>query len=142
MVVVATHDSRILPLADRVVELVPNFASVDRPPETVELEAVEVLFEQGTMGDLIYIVAKGEIEIVRELPGGGEEMLKLAAEGDYFGEIGPLFHLPRSATARARADAIVVGYTVQAFRERLGMTGSRDLIEHRPLEAEDAATPE
>ena len=32
MVVVATHDSRILPLADRVVELVPDFASTDRPP--------------------------------------------------------------------------------------------------------------
>ena len=30
MVVVATHDSRILPLADRVVELVPDFA-IDRP---------------------------------------------------------------------------------------------------------------
>ena len=29
MVVVATHDSRILPLADRVVELVPDFATTD-----------------------------------------------------------------------------------------------------------------
>ena len=35
MVVVATHDSRILPLADRIVELVPELASTDRPPETV-----------------------------------------------------------------------------------------------------------
>ena len=67
MVVVATHDSRILPLADRVVELVPDFASTDRPPDTVRLEAGEVLFEQGTMGDLIYVVSEGELEIVREL---------------------------------------------------------------------------
>src|SRR5205085_2644446 len=37
MVVVATHDSRILPLADRIVELVPEFATTDRPPETVRL---------------------------------------------------------------------------------------------------------
>lgn len=84
----------------------------------------------------IYIVAAGEIEIVRELPGGGEETLKVVGEGDYFGEIGPLFHLPRSATARARTDATVVGYTVQAFRERLGLGGVRELIEHRPLSAE------
>ena len=34
MVVVATHDSRILPLADRVVELVPDFAESNRPPTT------------------------------------------------------------------------------------------------------------
>ena len=134
MVVVATHDSRILPLADRVVDLVPDFTSTDRPPETVQLSKGEVLFEQGTMGDRIYVVSKGELEIVRELAGGGEELLKVATRGEYFGEIGPLFHLPRSATVRARTDATVVGYCVQAFRERLGAGGVRDLIEHRPLE--------
>ncbi|MCV7298901.1 ATP-binding cassette domain-containing protein [Mycobacterium barrassiae] len=133
MVVVATHDSRILPLADRVVELVPEFASTERPPDTVELEAGEVLFEQGTMGDLIYVVADGELEIIRELPTGGEELQKVAKAGDYLGEIGPVFHLPRSATVRARTDATVIGYTVRAFRERLGANGIRDLIEHRPL---------
>jgi putative ABC transport system ATP-binding protein len=136
MVVVATHDSRILPLADRVVEMVPDFASMDRPPDTVEVAAGEVLFEQGTMGDQIYVVSAGELEIMRELAGGGEELLKVATRGEYFGEIGPLFHLPRSATVRARTDAKVVGYTVQAFRERLGVSGVRDLIEHRPLEIE------
>jgi putative ABC transport system ATP-binding protein len=143
MVVVATHDSRILPLADRVVDLVPDFTSIDRPPETVQLSEDKVLFEQGTMGDLIYIVSEGELEIVRELAGGGEELLKVAMRGDYFGEIGPLFHLPRSATVRARTDATVVGYTVQAFRERLGAGGVRELIEHRPLEIDEAenATP-
>ncbi|MCB0948075.1 MAG: ATP-binding cassette domain-containing protein, partial [Mycobacterium sp.] len=131
MVVVATHDSRILPLADRIVELVPEFASTDREPQTVELEAGDVLFEQGTMGDLIYVVREGEVEMVRELAGGGEDLLKVAAPGDYFGEIGPLFHLPRNATVRAKTDATVIGYTVQAFRERLGTGGVRDLIEHR-----------
>ncbi len=137
IVVVATHDTRMLPLADRVIELVPNFAGTDRAPETVELAAGDVLFEQGTMGELIYVVSKGELEIMRELSGGGEEMLKLAVEGDYFGEFGPLFHLPRSATVRARTDAVVVGHTVQAFRERLG-SGTRELIEHRPLPSDDA----
>ena len=133
MVVVATHDSRILPLADRIVELVPELATTNRPPETVHLEAGDVLFEQCTMGDLIYVVADGELEIVRQLAGGGEEFLKVVMEGDYFGEIGPLFNLPRSATVRARTDATVVGYTVTEFRERLGAGGVRDLIEHRPL---------
>jgi putative ABC transport system ATP-binding protein len=139
MVVVATHDSRILPMADRVVELVPEFASTDRPPDTVRLEAGEVLFEQGTMGDLIYVVSEGELEIVRELASGGEELMKLVTSGDYFGEIGPVFHMPRSATVRARTDTTVVGYTVRAFRERLGLGGVRDLIEHRPLATDEMA---
>jgi putative ABC transport system ATP-binding protein len=137
MVVVATHDSRILPLADRVVELVPEFATTDRPPDTVRLEAGEVLFEQGTMGDLIYVVNEGELEIIRELASGGEELLKTVIPGEYFGETGPVFHMPRSATVRARTDAEVVGYTVRAFRERLGLGGVRDLIEHRPLELDE-----
>ncbi len=134
VVVVATHDTRMLPLADRVVELVPHMSATDHEPQTIELTAGEVLFEQGTMGDSIYIVAKGEIELFRELPSGGEELVKVAGEGDYFGEMGPLFALPRSASARARDDATVVSYTVQAFRERLGAGGSRDLIEHKALQ--------
>ncbi|CNM83441.1 glutamine ABC transporter ATP-binding protein [Mycobacterium tuberculosis] len=133
VVVVATHDSRMLPMADRVVELTPDFAETNRPPETVHLQAGEVLFEQSTMGDLIYVVSEGEFEIVHELADGGEELVKVAGPGDYFGEIGVLFPLPRSATVRARSDATAVGYTVQAFRERLGVGGLRDLIEHRAL---------
>ena len=133
VVVVATHDTRMLPLADRVVELVPHVASADRPPQTVELTAGAVLFEQGATADLIFVVAEGELEIVRELTSGGEELLKVATPGDYFGEMGPLFGLPRSARVRARTDATVIGYTVQAFRERLGPAGVRDLIEHREL---------
>jgi putative ABC transport system ATP-binding protein len=133
VVVVATHDSRMLPLADRVVELVPALASTNRLPETVHVKAGEVLFEQCTMGDLIYVVSEGEFEIVRELADGGEELVKVAGPGDYFGEIGVLFHMPRSATVRARTDATAVGYTAQAFRERLGVTGLGELIEHREL---------
>lgn len=133
VVVVATHDTRMLPLADRVVELVPQLASTNRTPETLQLTPGSVVFEQGAMGDLIYLVADGELEIVRELSGGGEELLKVATQGDYFGEIGTLFGLPRSATVRARTEATVIGYTVQAFRQQLGLGGVRDLIEHRAL---------
>lgn len=133
VVVVATHDTRILPLADRIVEMVPQFISIHREPETVSLTSGSVLFEQGSIGDLIYIVSEGELEIVRELAAGGEELCKVVTPGDYFGEIGPLFGMPRSATVRARTNATVVGYTVQAFRERLGAAGVRDLIEHRDI---------
>ena len=120
VVVVATHDTRMLPLADRVVELVPHTDADEHGPETVTLKAGETLFEQ-----------------IRELAGGGEEVLKVAGADDYFGEMGPLFALPRSATARARTDTTVVGYSVQSFRELLGSIGSRDLIEHKPLHRED-----
>ena len=133
VVVVATHDTRMLPLADNVVELVPHLDANEHEPEIMTLAAGETLFEQGTMGDSIYVVTEGEIEMVRELATGGEGVLKVAGPGDYFGEMGPLFALPRSATARARTEATVVGYTVQGFRELLGTLGSQDLIAHKAL---------
>src|SRR3979409_1683161 len=73
------------------------------------------------MGDLIYVVTEGELEIIRELASGGEELRKAVTSGDYFGEIGPVFHMPRSATVRARTDAEVVGYTARAFPQRPGL---------------------
>ena len=37
--------------------------------------------------------------------------------GNYVGELGPILNLPRSASVRALEDAVVVGYTVRAFRK-------------------------
>jgi putative ABC transport system ATP-binding protein len=113
-------------MVNHVVELAPTLASTNRPPETVHVQTGEVLFEQCTMGDLIYVVSEGEFDIVRELADGGEELVKIAGPGEYFGEIGVLFHMPRSATVRARTDATAVGYTAQAFRERRGRYSRAD----------------
>lgn len=137
VVVVATHDTRMLPLADRVVELTPHIDYIEHEPQTVNLEPADVLFGQGTMGDCIYVVSDGELEIIREMASGGEQVLKIAGPGDYFGEMGPLFGLPRSATVRALTSATVIGYTVQQFRERLGASGFRDIIEHKDIGRDD-----
>ena len=91
----------------------------DRNPERGELAPGETIFRQGDWGELVYIVERGEIEIVRELAGGGEELRTVVGPGDYFGEIGPLYAMPRSATARARTDAVLVGYGVRDFKDRL-----------------------
>ncbi len=121
VVVVSTHDERLLPLADQVVELTPRALAGDRPPEQRSLGAGEVLFRQGDTGDLVYVAEAGSIDIVRELAGGGEEVLARIDPPGYFGELAPMFGLRRSATARAGADgATVTGYTLRDFRERHG----------------------
>jgi putative ABC transport system ATP-binding protein len=122
VVIVSTHDERMVALADQIVELVPRFRDDVRAPERVELAPGEVLFHQGAWGDLVYVVESGQVEIVSELAHGSEERRALMETGNYFGEIGPLFGLPRSATARAdaRTGAVVIGYTKRAFREQVG----------------------
>ena len=119
VVIVSTHDDRVTHLADRVVELQPNLASADRPPEELRFGAGEVIFQQGSRGDLVYVVDAGEVDIFRTRSDGTEEPLATVGAGEYFGELGPTLNLPRSATARARTATTLTSYTVRHFRRRL-----------------------
>jgi putative ABC transport system ATP-binding protein len=116
VVVVSTHDDRVTQLADRVIELAPNFTDADRQPEEVALAAGDVLFRQGERGELIYHVESGQLEVYRELFDGGVEILAHIDAGNYVGELGPILNLPRSASVRALEDSTVTAYTVRAFR--------------------------
>jgi putative ABC transport system ATP-binding protein len=120
IVVVATHDERLLPLADQIVRLSPAATSALQPPQRLEFQPGQVVFEQGARSDLVYTVEEGEIEIVRQRADGGVELLALLGPGRYFGELGPLFGLQRSATARAVGHAVVTGYAPSDFRELVG----------------------
>lgn len=128
--VVATHDERIVPLADRVVELTPHAAGDGGPPEQETLADGQVLFPQGAPGDRVYEVESGSIELVRSLADGGEELLAIAKPGDYFGELAPLFGLRRSATARAHEDSVVTSCSLRDFRARMHKGSVSELLSH------------
>jgi putative ABC transport system ATP-binding protein len=125
-VVVATHDQRLVPLADRTVELVATTAPAKQPPRRRGLEPGEVLFEHGAQSDFVYVVDEGEIALVRERPDRSEDVVRLVRPGGVFGELGPLLCLPRSASARAVTAAVVTGYTPQDFK-RLTTSPATDL---------------
>lgn len=128
-VVVATHDDRLLPLADQIVQMVPEFRDDATAPVTTELAPGEVLFEQGSQGGRIYMIESGAIDIIRVRPDGSTDLLATLPAGEHFGEMGPLFGLPRSATAQAaKTSTTVVGYTPEQFREHVGVDRLTDLI--------------
>ena len=95
-VVVSTHDQRLVPLADETIDLAPRLRPTTTRPGLVELADGEVLFHQGDPPDWVYVVVSGTIELVQD-----DVLVASAGAGDWFGEMGPLFSLPRSATARA-----------------------------------------
>jgi putative ABC transport system ATP-binding protein len=122
VVVVATHDDRMLPLADRVVDLTARTDEAPADP-VVKLKAGAELFHQGERGSRVYVVETGEIELVRVKANGAEELLHVAERGEYFGELAPLLGFPRAATARARTAARVRGHDVAEFRALVGKDG-------------------
>ena len=128
IVVVATHDERMVPLADRVIELSVHASPESGPPERVSVAAGQDLFRQGQPGDRVYVVEQGQFELVRALADGTEELLAVAKEGDYFGELAPLFGLQRAATARARNNAVVTSYSIRDFRAAVHPGTVADLI--------------
>ncbi|HVM14441.1 MAG TPA: ATP-binding cassette domain-containing protein [Egibacteraceae bacterium] len=129
IVVVASHDERMLPLADRIVELTPRRspAEVAVPPRLQVAPGQEV-FAQGDAGDFVYVVEEGEVDLVRVRFDGGDELVARMEPGRYFGELAPLFGLRRSATARAATAAVVQGLTVAEFRRRTGEGGVRQAL--------------
>jgi NADH dehydrogenase len=70
-------------------------------------EPGEVIFNQGDIGDKVYVIQEGECEVLR---GTGEEQVRLATlgKGDYFGEMAVLEDVSRNATVRARTAMDVV----------------------------------
>jgi putative ABC transport system ATP-binding protein len=124
LVVVATHDDRFTPLADRVVELVPRKDEPEPEVRRVLLEAGEIVFEQGEVSDLVYVVEEGLVEIFRRRADGGEEVMVEHGPGAYFGEIGPLLRLPRTASARATVPSRLTGLGPREFRRWTGDEGA------------------
>jgi putative ABC transport system ATP-binding protein len=118
---VATHDQRLVPLADRVVDLAAKVVDEIVLPEKIDLLPGQVLFEQGSRGELIFVVDDGSIDLVRLRADGTEELAHTARAGEYFGELAPLLGFPRAAMARARTQAAVTGYPVSQFRRLVGI---------------------
>jgi len=116
IVVVSTHDERLIPLADVVVAMSPRTLVGGREPTEVGLAAGEVLFSQGDVGDFVYMVEAGEVEVIRERADGEEEVLARIGPGNYFGELAPLFGIRRSATARASVQTRLTAMSVMEFR--------------------------
>jgi len=74
--------------------------------DLLKLETEDVVFYEGDAPDGLYVIKRGEIEIIRIRDGLGEPVAHLKA-GDVFGELGMLTGDPRNATARAFREAAV-----------------------------------
>ncbi len=119
MIVVSTHDALLVPIADRIVHMVPPDQHEERPTHDVSFDAGTSIFEQGDPADVVYVIKSGEVDVVRVLADGGEEHLNRLGPDQYFGELGPFLGFPRSASCRAHTDVVLTVYSPRVFRERV-----------------------
>ncbi len=76
------------------------------------------IIKQGEVGNCMYIVQKGEVEVVYS-EGEREIVLSVLGPGDVFGDMALFTKSPRSATVRAKEQAIVLTIDKQGFLKRV-----------------------
>ncbi len=98
-------------------------------------EPGEAILRQGDWGDKVYIIMKGEVEVVREEPGKGEILLTKQGPGDCFGELALLSNTPRTATVRTVTAVDALTIDRGAFNSLLaGFTPLRKIFEQMSQE--------
>ena len=66
----------------------------------------QIIFEEGSNGDWIYVVEDGAVEISKKV-GGQKIVVETLKESDVFGEMAYIDKEPRSATATAKGTTVV-----------------------------------
>jgi CRP/FNR family cyclic AMP-dependent transcriptional regulator len=76
----------------------------------------ELVFQKGDSGSTMYLVLSGKIEIFLPPEGGAERVdLKEVNEGEHFGELSLFDDKPRSASAEARSDCVLLELSREHF---------------------------
>ncbi len=76
-----------------------------------QFEAGNTVFEQGEVGDSLYMLVEGEVDVVRTREDGAEHVIATLRAPDFFGEMSLIDKEYRSATIRARSDALMLCLT-------------------------------
>jgi MFS family permease len=113
----------------RVLQSLPLFSGLEAPVlerlalslVVVEVRAGAVVFRQGDVGDLFYVIDEGRVQVRIH-----DRALKELGEGDFFGEIALLRRVRRTATIVATTDARLFTLDGDKFVEAVtGETGRR-----------------
>lgn len=97
---------------------VPELERIARVATRRTVPAGDVVMEEGTAGDGLYIVVAGELEVSRR-EGDAEVVLAIQGPGAFLGEMSLLERTPRSATVRAVRPSELLIIPVPGFHDLL-----------------------
>lgn len=84
---------------------------------TVSIEAGAWIFRQGDVGDAMYLIVRGDVQVVKEPSAEGDEekVLAVLGSGHCFGEMSLLSSDIRSAGMRCLGDCLIMRLDLDAF---------------------------
>lgn len=82
-----------------------------------EIPADQVIVQEGEPATAFYVMVEGGADVLSTGEGGVQRVINSVDAGDYFGEIGLLRQLPRTATVLASVDCVVERIDGDAFLE-------------------------
>jgi CRP/FNR family transcriptional regulator, cyclic AMP receptor protein len=78
----------------------------------------EVIFRQGDLGDCLYVIQEGQVEILAGRDGDAT-LLRVAGQNELFGEMAIFDRETRSATVRAKGRARILTLDKKNFLRRI-----------------------
>ena len=85
-------------------------ADLSRPRK---FQAGQVIFEEGELGDSLFVILQGEVEVVRKDAAGKPAVLAPLTPPQFFGEMSLIDKEYRSATVRARTDCELLNLSAE-----------------------------
>lgn len=117
-IVISTHDNRLLPAVDQVVQMNPDHPAPDVQAAEVQLAPGAMLFRQSGPSDYIYEILSGTVGIVREYADGTNVVIATRSAPAYVGELGPMLGFPRSASVIAQDHVRLLPLTMEQFKAK------------------------
>ena len=79
----------------------------------------DVICREGAADDTMFIIARGSVNILKEGSGGNKRILAALGQGQTLGEMSLLDGEPRSATAVAESDVVLLAMSKSALEDMI-----------------------
>ncbi len=104
---------------------ITELMNVSMVAQTVNYPAGELIFRENAKGDALYVIKQGEVKVTKNDSFGEAHVLAYLGVGEYFGEISLIDNAPRSASAYAGTDAVLLKIKHKDFKNLI--TGDREI---------------
>ncbi len=102
----------------------------DKTGERLMFKPGDIIFEEGDIGDMAYLIINGEVEIFRS-SGNRERVLATLDRGEIIGEMSLIDNSPRMASARSLTDLELSTISRDSLQQRLERLEENDRVLRR-----------